>query len=249
MHNVYICYIQACGQKYLDVIIRRAHSGQKCPKKQKEKNVKKNSRLPGCRGLARWAPIYVPSTLLGRRWWMNPITIIIFEYIRHVQYLVYTSIYIPAICTWVRVHPEAADPLCRRQGPTPMRGWTRHLADAAQSRRCAVYPSFLVVIVVILLLFVRSSVHSSPTFNSHEMNIDWQVPRVGVRVGMIAVVVVVFDCYRHRVTTTVTVVRGVGNIMSPRNFPSSSECRLQSAAVAATSAEVVVHLCRWVSRA
>lgn len=81
------------------------------------------------------------------------------------------------------------------------------------------------------------------------MNIDWQVPRVGVRVGMIAVVVVVFDCCRHRVTTPVTVVRGVGYIMSPRNFPSSSACRLQSAAVAATTAEVVVHLCRWVSRA
>lgn len=28
---------------------------------------------------------------------MNPITIIIFEYIRHAQYLVYTSVYIPAI--------------------------------------------------------------------------------------------------------------------------------------------------------
>ncbi|CAH1713546.1 unnamed protein product [Aphis gossypii] len=126
-----------------------------------------------------------------------------------------------------------------------MRGWTRHLADAAQRRRGAVYPSFLVVVVVILLLFVRSSVHSSPTFNSHEMNIDWQVPRVGVRVRMIAVVVVVFECCCHRVTTPVTVVRGVGNIMSPRNFPSSSACRLQSAA---KTAEVVVHLCRWVRR-
>jgi len=109
---------------------------------------------------------------------------------------------------------------------------------------------FFVFVVVILLLFVRSSVHSSPTFNSHEMNIDWQVPRVRVWVGMIAVVVVVvYDCCRHRVTTPVTVVRGVVNIMSPRNFPSSSACRLHSAAVAATTAEVVVYLCRSVSRA
>lgn len=161
----------------------------------------------------------------------------------------FIPLFIYQLCTWVRVHPEAADALCRRQGPTPMRGWTRHLADAAQRRRCAVYPSFLVVVVVILLLFVRSSVHSSPTFNSHEMNIDWQVPRVGVRVGKIAVVVVVFDCCRHQVTTPVTVVRGVGNIMSPRNFPSSPACRLQSSAVAAKTAEDVVHLCRWVSRA
>jgi hypothetical protein len=153
------------------------------------------------------------------------------------------------LCTWARVHPEAAGALCRRQGPTPVRGWTRHLADVARRRRCAVYPSLLVVVVVvILLLFVRSSVHSSPSFNSNEMNIDWQVPRLGVRVGMIAVVVVVFDYCRHRITIPVTAVHGVGNIMSPRNFSSSSACRLSAAAIAAATAEVIVRLRRGVSR-
>lgn len=138
--------------------------------------------------------------------------------------------------------------MCRRQGPTPVRGWTRHLADAIRRRRCAVYPPLLVVVVVvvvILLLFVRSPVHSSPPFNSHEMNIDWQVPCMGARGGVTAVVVVVFCCLRHRrVTTPVTVVRGVGSIMSPRNFPSSSPaCRLSAAA-----AGVFVCLRRGVSR-
>jgi len=144
--------------------------------------------------------------------------------------------------------------LCRRQGPTPVRGWTRHLADAARRRRCAVYPPLLVVVavvvvVILLLLFVRSPVHSSPPFNSHEMNIDWQVPCVGARGGVSAiVVVVVFGCRLHRVTTPVTVVRGVGSIMSPRNFPSSSSaCRL-SAAAAAADAGFVIRLRRGVSR-
>lgn len=138
--------------------------------------------------------------------------------------------------------------MCRRQGPTPVRGWTRHLADADRRRRCAVYPTLLVVVVVvILLLFVWSPVHSSPPFNSHEMNIDWQVLCVGARGGVTAVVVVIFGCHSHRVTTPVTVVRGVGSIMSPRNFPSSSSaCRLSAVVVAA--AGVVVRLRRRVSR-
>jgi len=161
------------------------------------------------------------------------------------------QIYIYCIPTWVRVYPAAAGALCRRQGPTPVRGWTRHLADAARRRRCAVYPSLLVVVVVvvILLLFVRSPVHSSPPFNSHEMNIDWQVPCVGARGSMSAIVVVVFGCRRHRVTTPVTVIRGVGSIMSPRNFPSSSSaCRLSAVVVvAAADAGVVVRLLRGVS--
>jgi len=97
----------------------------------------------------------------------------------------------------------------------------------------------------------RSPVHSSQPFNSHEMNIDWQVPRVGARGGVTARVVVVFCCCsRHRVTTPVTVVRGVGSIMSPRNFPSSSSaCRLSAVvAKAAAVGVVVVRLRHGVSR-
>lgn len=72
---------------------------------------------------------------------------------------------------------------------------------------------------------------------------------MGARGGVSAIVVVVFGCRRHLVTTPVTVVRGVGSIMSPRNFPSSSSaCRLSAVVVAAADAGVAVRLRRGVSR-
>lgn len=163
----------------------------------------------------------------------------------------YTS-YVYMLCTRVRI-PCGGRCIVSSSRPDP-RAWV----DATPGRRVPKtslrgLSSLLVAVVfvvIILLLSVRGLVHSSPPFNSHEMNIDWQVPRVGARGGVtVRVVVVVFCCCsRHRVTTPVTVVRGVGSIMSPRNFPSSSSaCRL-SVVVVAAAGVVVVRLRHGVSR-
>jgi len=221
--NIYI-YIR--GQKNLDVTIPEHKVGAKMSKKQREKNFKKNARLPGCGGLAH--PLSTsPSPRLGRRWWMNPITIIIFEYIRHAQYLVYTSVYIPGIYIYNYVSPRIpcggrcivsssrpdprawVDATPGRRGPkTSLRGLSSSSRRSRRRRRCYSSP------------FLRPVSRSffSP-FNSQEMNIDWQVPCVGARGGVSAIVVAGTSSQHRWPSFAVLVVlclRGISRRRRPR---------------------------------